>query len=42
MIIGREEKEMTAKEALDRIIDKCDLLIDGQIISKELLMQHLC
>ena len=30
---------MTAKEALDRIIDKCDLLIDGQIISKELLMR---
>lgn len=30
---------MTAKEALDRIIDKCDLLIDDQIISKELLMR---
>lgn len=30
---------MTAKEALDRIIDKCDLRIDGQSISKELLMR---
>ena len=30
---------MTAKEALDRIIGKCDLLVDGEIISKELLVR---
>lgn len=30
---------MTAKEALDRIINNCDLLINGDIISKELLMR---
>jgi len=30
---------MTAKEALDKIIDKCDVLINGEIVSKELLMR---
>lgn len=30
---------MTVKEALDKIIGKCDVLIGGDIISKELLMR---
>lgn len=32
---------MTAIDALKMVINKCDLLLDGEVISKELLMQKL-